>query len=417
MSTQPFTAWYHPAMSDSKSTPAETFIYVGCVHETTETVVQKLAALAQHPPHYLIFCGDVTGSHEMEEFKRRFYNYVNNCARKELELHLPNSLPDYEILNFVSKDAPQPGYTLSDGYKYLVSYQYELEGMAENQAIIKANALTPAECLKGIKEVADQEFYGPWVKKLSRSVRQGVAKTMGDDAEKLWRAIAPLQASGVKIHIVGGNWDDRQNTVDNMTGDDIEVFDTVPFFRAHGLTFHDKINFLETETSFQVFVPYWELLRYSEESNDRFEYAASRAKAAQSQGKTIIMVAHAEPNWSVHQQTAANPNKAPGGIRQKLIEKLDELLLKIAPDEIVYPHQHNLLTASTGKKLDPNTKYVLEMTAQGVKLIDDPAHMGKQQQTIASYVPLQHFGTLSIPLSGNPRPKLFGGDRDPVYVS
>jgi len=52
----------------------ERFVYVGCIHGGNEEIFKRLEALANDPPDYLVFTGDLTGSVEIEKLKKHFYD-------------------------------------------------------------------------------------------------------------------------------------------------------------------------------------------------------------------------------------------------------------------------------------------------------------------------------------------------------
>lgn len=52
----------------------ERFVYVGCIHGGNEDIFDRLRALAENPPTFLIFMGDMTGSPEIEKYKKEFYD-------------------------------------------------------------------------------------------------------------------------------------------------------------------------------------------------------------------------------------------------------------------------------------------------------------------------------------------------------
>lgn len=427
-SAKPFDAWYTPDPPSTDPIDGERFVYVGCVHETTDDLVERLSALAHNPPDYLIFGGDVTGSHELETFKRLFYNHVYNRARGELGIGTPQEVPltDCELLAYVGRTPPCPGHTLKDGYEDLMRYQYTLMWYSAEQAQQLVEQLTADQIAHDIRHIArDFIYYGPWVKTLPSPVREEVVRSLHADARKLLIAVQRFQRQGTKIIMVGGNWDNAQNTRDNMLGEDIEVFDTIPFFRKHGIDFLDKIGHLWTDNALHVFLPYWSLLDYDETDprhpfkSDEQTYCFTRALHAMSgarlNNKTVIVVAHAEPSWQVHNLMS---DTKPTGDRNKSINRLCELLAMLQPDEVIYAHQHNLLRDADGRELPANTKYVLQHNpdTSDINLVTDIAHFGQPHQIIASYVPYQRLATLTIPMNADPRPKLFGGSREPAYV-
>ncbi|MFH1353964.1 MAG: hypothetical protein ABIH36_01625 [bacterium] len=404
-----FNAWYQP------NCHAERFVFVGCVHKTDANILSRLAQVTANPPDYLIFTGDVTGSEELEEFKRLFYNHVYNRARRELGIgtSAEQNITYAELLGYVGHDPPSPDHTLADGYRDLMHYQLRLEGLSSTEADKRVSTLESNEIAYGIHHIArDFEYYGPWVKTLPEAVRRGVVATLKQDAEKLVAAIKPMQDAGTKIIMVGGNWDDAGNTADNMIGEGIEVFDTIPFFREHGIEFFDQIGYQVTKRTILVILPYWELQNFTEKSSTRLEHAIATADR-EKPGKTIITVAHGAPTWQVH-----NPNAVdePTGDRKTIIDTLGRLLARIEPDEVIHGHEHNPLKSSVENPLPLNTHYILQTDDGKTHLVENRKHFGRPGQIIGSYIPFQQFGMLNIPLKTDSRPRLFSGDREPVHV-
>ncbi len=405
----PFNAWYHPRRQ------CQEFVFVGCVHMANDHILNRLARVADDPPDYLIFTGDVTGSQQLEEFKCLFYNHVYNRARRELGIgtSTDQSLSDSELLDYVGDNPPSPGSTLKKGYRALMGYQYLLEGQSPIEANTAASALPDQEIAEGIRRIArDFEYYGPWVKTLPEAVRRGVVATLKLDAEKLVAAVEPMREAGTKVIMVGGNWDNAQNTAENTIGEGIDVSDTIPFFREHGIDFHYCIGHQITKYAMLIFPPYWELARCSNDTFVRLQNVLRNYDVRL--GSTVIAVAHGAPSWQVHNPTAVD---APTGDRKTVLDTLDKVLAQINPDEVVYGHEHNPLKDIEGRQLPLNTKYLMRADGETVRLVDNPAIFGDSlNQIIGSYLPFQHFKALSIRAGTNPRPRLFGGGRDPVYV-
>lgn len=60
--------------SKGKELYLERIVYVGCVHGGSEDIYDRLNALVKYPPHFLIFAGDISGSKEIEQLKKHFYD-------------------------------------------------------------------------------------------------------------------------------------------------------------------------------------------------------------------------------------------------------------------------------------------------------------------------------------------------------
>lgn len=414
-----FSAWYHPDMDTPKT---ERIVFVGCVHQTSANVLQRLEDLQKEPPDYLVFGGDVTGSTELERFKQLFYNHVYNRARRELGIGTPHDqhLSDQELLDYIGPTAPHDGCTLRCGYNDLRQYQKELEGLSPEVARSISEDEPNQSAATAIRNIAmNFEYYDPWVKTLPQSVRRGVLSTIEASAWRLADAVSPLQKAGTRVIIVGGNWDNAEVTREHMAGPDIPVFDAIPFFTEQGINFHAVIGTTETAGALLVFAPYWELARWTPDSDQRLSLAMHHAaEQAKHFRKTVILIGHAEANWMVHNLMSANPDQLPCGDRGIVLERFNHVIATIKPDEVVYPHQHNPLVDATGQQLSLNTKYILHINDdETVTLVTNVDDFGEPSQVIASYLPFQCFGELSLPTTGNRRPTLFGGQRQPVFVS
>src|SRR3989304_1418346 len=118
MSNIRFAGWYRPKAYEQVSATYrkshyERITYIGCVHGGDEDFTRQLEYMAQDPPNLLVFSGDLTGSKEMEELKRRFYNYVANRAK--LYLRERPDVTDRELLSYVGPNPPKHAMTLRDG--------------------------------------------------------------------------------------------------------------------------------------------------------------------------------------------------------------------------------------------------------------------------------------------------------------
>lgn len=393
--------------------------YVGCVHTVTDELSTQLKQMIEDPPDYLIFLGDVTGSAELEQFKQLFYNHVNNRARGELRLHehTSNNYIDQKILSFVGTQPPYAKQTLLEGYRTLIQFQYQLEGSTPEQANERAVALSDTEASKGIRTIAQFRYFGPWVRTLPRAVREGVVRNIKTDAEKIINLVTPFNVAGTQVIVISGNWDNAQITREHVAGDDIEVFDTVPFFRKHITMFYDTIGSFETRTTLHACIPYWELQTPTAMTEQRFQNVIKAADQARAVGKTVIMTTHAQPNWQIHRLATTDPSAGMSDDDRNVITRLDQLLARLLPDEVIYPHQHNLLVNKSGKTLGLNTKYILEPDGGGVRVVTNDNSIGHRPQIIATYVPFQHIASLDIDTQqNNHRPTFFGGTRLPVQV-
>ncbi|KKS97798.1 MAG: hypothetical protein UV73_C0005G0075 [Candidatus Gottesmanbacteria bacterium GW2011_GWA2_43_14] len=324
----PLVGFRHKAHVVTKPSPEtevfpERFIYVGCLHGGNETIYNRLEQVAENPPDYLIFTGDISGSPEIEKLKKHFYD-------------------DKES----NKDSVYRKYA----------------------------------------------YFGDWAATLPQAKRWELLSTLKPHAERLLKIIKKIKNPQTKICILEGNWDNPEiSGVRAVAGNDIpDVFDTQAFFKSRGYPFINRPSLLQSKSSVHLLFPYITLLR-SEEINEQFIRdslnAVSEAKKA---SKTVVMVGHAEANWRIHHlDSRISPLTYE---RKTVIDNFGRLMAVFRPDEVIYPHQHARLHDEQGKLIDKDSKYLLEVRQQGVKLVEDTMSLKSNDATIlATYIPLGYL--------------------------
>lgn len=378
--------------SDHNTLEGERFAYVGCVHGADDRLSEQLVQLAEtQPPDHLIFMGDLTGSLEMEELKRRFYNLVQNSS-KPLLARNPD-LADEQLLNYSENPPPQEAATLRDGYKALYSYQLYLEGTSPDAIKENLAALPDTQIANAIRYISSLPYYGDFVAALSAQVRMGVLRSLESSARQILRTLDSFRERGTGITMVGGNWDLKYSGVYPIAGKDIPIFKTMDFFEKHGISCVEQLDVLETESAFHILIAYDALLDFESIPEAHLNEIEQRLIQARAQGKAIIMIGHGEPNWKMHTLHIPNPPPNPRD-RDITLRNFGRLISRFKPDQVAYPHQHNRIVDEMRNEIGLNVKYVLERNADGdgVHLVEDPGQIGVcDDQTLVTYVPLRHI--------------------------
>ena len=306
-----------------KDSNLERIVYTGCIHGGNNDVFERLEKLAQNPPDYLIFTGDITGTAEMEKLKKYFYD------KKE----------------------------------------------ENNNSIFKR-----------------YEYFGHWAAILPREERERLLVNLQKNAENLLRIIQKIKKQGTKIYFLEGNWDNPEvSGIKVLAGKDIHnVFDIPAYFKNHGFKFINKISTLKTETTFHILLPFITLLRFDEVNKKQIHRIQKEIEIERERGKIIIIIGHAEANWRMHHLTQKNSRAL--GERGMVIHNFGRAMALFAPDEVIYPHQHARIRDEKGNLINIDSKYLLQVTDNGVRLVDDPKSVNEdKKQILVSYVPLGYL--------------------------
>lgn len=191
-----------------------------------------------------------------------------------------------------------------------------------------------------------------------------MASGLESNAQKLVDTLTPIMKKETKVFMLEGNWDAR-SPIDFKSGETTAVplppeqrlFNVGKFFEEKGINFLSKAGTLETKTSLHVLFPFDSLIGFSnlpKEEKDKIRQAVEQARQ---ENKTIIVVAHGEPNWQIHNLKVKDAK--PSGEHAQIIQGLEEALGIILPDEIIYGHMHDPLVDAQRNKQDVNTKYSL----------------------------------------------------------
>lgn len=233
------------------------------------------------------------------------------------------------------------------------------------------------------------EYFGDWAATLPKERREGLLSTLAQNAERLLKIIQKIQKHGTSIYIVEGNWDNPLvSGIQAIAGKDITgVFDTQSFFKKNGFLFRNKIEVVKTKTTMHILLPYIDLLYFDLISKHQLQEIQNSITEARKQGKAIIMVGHAEANWRIHH--LQNKQSLASGERGKVIKNFGHAMVLFSPDEVIYPHQHSRIRDERGKLIDLNAKYMLQITHDGVHLVDNPNKADiNNKEIMVTYIPL-----------------------------
>lgn len=231
-------------------------------------------------------------------------------------------------------------------------------------------------------------YFGDWAARLPKAKREALISTLPQNAKRLLAIIQKIKKQGTKVYIVEGNWDNhRVSGIKTIAGGDItSVFDTQKFFKTHGFSFINKLKTLQTKTTLHIFLPYITLLHFDSISGQKIREVERKVAEIRSKSKTVIMVGHAEANWQIHHLNKKNIEVS--GERRIVIKNFGHAMALFQPDEVIYPHQHARIRDEQGNLVDVNAKYLLRVTHDGVRLVDNPDIAGDSKQIVAVYVPL-----------------------------
>lgn len=396
---------------NSSSESDERITYVGCVHGGDDRLINQLNELHNHPPSHLIFTGDITGSYELDELKRRFYDLVTNPAKAVIARN-PN-ITDQELTDQPS-NSPSEVATISHGYKNLMEYMYLLEDSAQAMAHKRASTLSEREVATGIRELSKYPYYGDWITTLSMDIRNRLLKSLRPNATNLLEIINSLRASGIKVTILSGNWDGKHSGVILIAKDDVPLFDTRRFFEEHGVPFVNSYKALDTQKTVHILAPY-DSLSSNEETETNLERMRHKANEARDQEKAVIMVGHAEANLRIH----SLPNGIPSQIsreREISIRNFGRLMAACEPEQAVYSHQHGAIVDETRRAVGLNVKYILEKHDENVRLVDGQDKIDKLSTGIVvTHIPLRHTATGYFKIRSGQN--VLNGSQKPITVS
>lgn len=237
------------------------------------------------------------------------------------------------------------------------------------------------------------EYFGDWAATFPKEKRNELLSGLKQGAQRLLEILTKIKKQGAKIFIIEGNWDNPQlSGVKAIARNDIpDIFDTEAFFKDHGISFINQLTTIKTKTTLQILLPYISLLQFNELTKTKLAQVKRQIEEVRKQEKVIIMVGHAEANWRIHHLQQKEMSIA-AGQRRKVINNFGRAMALFKPDEVIYPHQHARIRDEKGKLIDIDTKYLLEVNHDGVRLVDSPDSVNSDnKQIIAIYVPLGYL--------------------------
>lgn len=232
-------------------------------------------------------------------------------------------------------------------------------------------------------------YFGDWAATLPIEKREELLAGLTRAAEKLLPILQRIKKCCTKIILLEGNWDNPDiSGVNKIAGDDIKkVFKTGQYFRKHGFPIINSLKTLETKTTLHIFLPYITLLKFADLPQGEINGVQRIVAKAKKQGKTIVMVGHAEANWRMHHLYEKEPQVF--GQRGKVIGNFGRAMALFCPHEVIYPHQHARIRDENGELVDIDSKYVLHVSRGGVRLVENSeAVLSDEKSIVATYVPL-----------------------------
>lgn len=359
--------WYYASMHGYTGVA-----FVGCVHTVTPDLVARLDRLLEYTDAFenfaLVFGGDLSSSKLLDDMKKHFYD-----AKRHIGWEMS------EFLNLVENSG---GFSTTESRDTFAGRVFE------------------------------EEYIGPWIGKYgSDALRKAIEQGFIDNTEAICEMAKKFRDRGARVMVCGGNWEDVECSRATMGMPNIP--DHIPPLREMGVEVFTEIGHARIGNVDLVFLPYWELSRSEmsvlmEDAIHRFGIAFSQCNV---DDNAVIAVAHAEPNWAVHNQM--NPVTTPK--REELIASLGFFLALLRPDQVVYPHQHDPIKSTDGHVLGDNVKYLLRIESKpmmSVSLIEDPKTVERpvSDVIVASFIPFQKIGLLTTEDTPDQRPEILGGN-------
>ncbi len=399
----------------------ETIGYAGDVHGDSEgELLAKLEMMLDTPPEYLIFNGDIVGNEQFTVLQRPFYNDLNNHSKPLLNEQ--PEITDDALLSKVVDTTPQGDITLKDGFIKLRHAELTIGGMSETEADQTVGALTPETIAAEIRRYAEYVHYGHYASNLPETIQSKLLEGLKENAQRYADIMNKFVEKGTAVHVLQGNWDARipldfVRGVPDAVPLEESLFDIGKYFDNTEIKFYDDIGYVDTKTSLQVILPFDSITDFPQRDEAARAEIKQRVEAARATHKTVVLVAHGEPDFRVH--NLSNPKLEAKGEHRLLLDGFQEILPIVEPDEIVHGHMHLPLTDEQGQEVGLNAKYVVTTDSEGkLKLVenfqDDP---DGEKRTVVSYTPLLTVAELSVNKRlEDKRIRGFGGERSPVKV-
>lgn len=398
--------------------------YASDVHGDPQgELLAKLQRMLQDPPEYLFFGGDIVGTKAFDELQRLFYNSLNNHSKNELLKDNPNA-SDEEILGYQGTKPPYPDFNLRKGLLSVREYELKLAGKTPEDIAEILEKMSDHEIAEEIRKYATYVHYGHYASNLPEDVKAGFVNGVEENARKYADIIKAFISKGTKVYAVQGNWDARI-PIDFVPGTDAKnltplpvedrLFNAKKYFEDCGIPFYDEIGFVDTQTTLQVLLPFDQIVNFPKLNDEERKRIRARVELAHSEGKSIIVVAHGEPNYQVHYLT--DPKAEPKGEHLQLIQGFAQAIPLIRPDEIVHGHIHDLFVDEKKEGVDINSKYALKIDEKGnVKLVENSADIDKNN-VVVSFIPWRRRAELKVSRREKQRKIAgFGGKRQPVKI-
>ncbi len=380
----------------------EHLMYVSDLHgDPLLEVLPNLKRFAQEAPSHVFFLGDVVGTTDLNALQALFYNHVVNPAK----VAFVKQTPDTQLLEAVVERPAHEEFTrftLRDGFKRLRKFELNLAGMPPREIEEALSSLTDDEIISEVKRYAKYVHYGHYASNLPEAARERLAQGLEDNAKQLLETIGEFEKQGSEVHLIEGNWDAR--TPIDFEANENAVIPLLPehrpfyaarFFKDNGVNFKTDISYVDTETSFHVLLPFDQIIQLSRVSGGEALgiIDIDRIEEAKRSGKTVVVLAHGEPNWRIH--NLKDP-KEPAQEHQQVVEGLSTALSLIAPDEIVHGHIHDVFIDEKGEPRKLNDRYLLRITNMGELELVETARQEDGTSIVVSFIPWKKVGDTLI---------------------
>ncbi|HSX08964.1 MAG TPA: metallophosphoesterase [Candidatus Saccharimonadales bacterium] len=412
----------------------ERIVVVSDIHGAKPEVVKRLESLVDKPPRAVILGGDVIGTQDLEDLQRLYYGLTNYSRNEALKDHAIAG-SDEKLLAYSGNVPPHEGYTIRGAFIELRTKELELENKkldADGRPVIdieqRLHDLTDEEIAQEVRRYGEYIHWGHYASNLPDEAKDALADGLAENAKLVAAPLARLQEAGVIVAINEGNWDPSP-PIEFEPGKPEAVriarenqrFNAKAFFNEEGVPYFTDMDILKTKTAAIVLLPFDKLVDFSKMDQTAVEeYAtpiAEKVQQAREEGKQIIVVQHAEAFWEPHNLN--HPDAVPRGEHSQILNGLEKVMRYIRPDEVLHGHFHDPFVDEEGTSYPDNTKYAQQIPTDGPPILIEDQNFGGGQ-TVVSFMPLQRFAELIIPVgkrSNRRKIRGFGGKRQPAEVS
>lgn len=385
-----FSGFYRPDRDQ------ERIVYVSDLDTKT---VSRLASLLSDPPYAVILGGDAVFAPKYNRLKYLLYE-VMKPAQRELGFgtkHSPD-MTDQELCNYESGH-PEP---ISMRRRFLELQKYICKLLKQE---FKSNEYTDEAVAKAIRAMADGDnvYYGPWLWP-QQELCQAAVDDFKHQSEITLEVFRRLIGDGITVNICGGNDDNVAKTHAGYIKRGGQVYDPIPSFIDAGVNYIHEFGAIETDRAIHVIAPYWGLRNNEYEAIIRRDKAVEAAANGHQASKSVILVCHCDPIWSMHNLTTDNPWQVPRDDRYNVTKNLHHLIAQLQReaglDEIIYSGKEGPILDHDKRVVGCNEKFVIEVSGGEVHLVMNNSEFHRAAQIPVTYLSVGSFAINHIPRSG-----------------